>query len=60
MNNYERIKNMTLDEMAEWLSNLCKTFSFSDDVYMSEKYIEFRLSEYQKVFKQWLQQESEG
>lgn len=58
MNNYERIKSMTLDEMAEWLSNWCKTFS--DKVYTSEKYIEFRRSKYKKITKQWLQAESEG
>lgn len=53
--NFEKIKNMTLDEMAEWLSNWCKIFS--DEVYTSEKYIEFRQSEYKKATKQWLQQE---
>ena len=57
MNNYEKIKNMSIDEMAEWLSNWCKTFS--DTVYTSEKHIEFRLSEYQRITKQWLEQESE-
>lgn len=55
MNNYEKIKNMSIDEMAEWLSNWCKLFS--DEVYASEKYIKFRLSEYKKITKQWLQQE---
>lgn len=58
MNNFERIKNMTLDEMARWLSNWCKIFS--DEVYTSDKYIEYRLNNYMKATKQWLQQESEG
>lgn len=58
MNNFEKIKNMTLDEMARWLSNWSKIFS--DEVYTSDKYIEFRLNEYQKATKQWLELESEG
>lgn len=58
MNNYEKIKAMTLDEMARWLSNWCKIFS--DEVYTSDEYIKFRLNNYMKATKQWLQQESEG
>jgi hypothetical protein len=56
--NFEKIKNMTLDEMARWLSNWCKIFS--DEVYTSDKYIKFRLNDYKKATKKWLQQESEG
>lgn len=56
--NYEKIKNMTLDDMARWLSNWSKIFS--DEVYTSDKYIEYRLNNYTKATKQWLQQESEG
>ena len=34
MNNYERIKAMSLDEMAEWLANInqeCRNFCFYAD-----------------------------
>ena len=57
MNNYEKIKNMSIDEMARWLSNWGKIFS--DKVYTSDEYIDFRLNDYRKATKQWLQLESE-
>ena len=59
MNNFEKIKNMTLDEMTEWLTNWCKIFA--DRVYQSQVlmlgYADFTKDEYKKVTKQWLQQE---
>ena len=53
MNNYEKIKNMTIDEMAMWFAtNIqcrnCFVPACPDDRDCDE------------VFKQWLQQESEG
>ena len=62
MNNFEKIKAMSIDEMAEWLTNWCKIFA--DSVYQSEVlmlgYVNCRTDEYKKVTKQWLEQESEG
>lgn len=52
MNNFEKIKNMSLDEMARWLSNWCKIFS--------DEAIKFRLNDYRKATKQWLQQETKN
>ena len=48
MNNFEKIKNMTLDEMAEFLL---------DVYYQAETIVNFGRTEY---IKQWLQQECEG
>lgn len=51
MNNFEKIKNMTLDEMAETLlTYTCKwcKWACSDDCEELEE------------IKQWLEQESEG
>jgi hypothetical protein len=57
MNNFEKIKNMTLDEMAEWmqdfnLGSLCHFCSGCD--YEDEE------TGCIKSVTQWLQQESEG
>lgn len=57
MNNFEKIKSLTLDEMAEWL------YEFNDYSLIHYCYgcgqdnNELGCKEY---FKQWLQQESEG
>lgn len=56
MNNYEKIKNMTLDEMAEWYKDHvpCGNCDLYDYCIKSKHTI------CTKVIKQWLQQESEG
>lgn len=46
MNNFEKIKNMTLDEMAEFIIENC--YDLAGLVFMKKEDI-----------KQWLQQESE-
>ena len=56
MNNFEKIKNMTLDEMAEEIAGLN---------YCNCCVCRFQSKKCQKTFchdgiKQWLQQESEG
>jgi hypothetical protein len=51
MNNFEKIKNMTLDEMAEFLKSEEEMYD-SDRLPMSGVDI--------LDIKQWLQQESEG
>ena len=57
MNNFEKIKNMTLDEMAKYLTkitaNYCEYCPLqkkceNEDIYCRDS------------IKQWLQQESEG
>ena len=58
MNNFEKIKNMTLDEMAELFelritSNNCAYCNFYNDCKYSGLDCE-------KFIKQWLQAESEG
>ena len=56
MNNYERIKNMTLDEMAENLpivGEYCEVCVFYRDICEADK-------DCNEVVKQWLQEESEG
>ena len=59
MKNYEKIKAMNVDEMAEWLTNWCKIFA--DSVYQSEVlmlgYVKCGTDEYKKVTKQWLESE---
>ena len=56
MNNYERIKNMTLDEMAEFLDmspcNHCADIAKKIKCYC--------LKNCRKYIKQWLESESEG
>ena len=60
MTNYEKIKSMSIDDMAEWLTNWCKIFA--DKVYQSQVlmlgYTDFATDEYKKVTKQWLESES--
>ena len=48
MNNFDKIKNMTLDEMTEFLL---------DVYYQAETIVNFGRTEY---IKQWLQQECKG
>jgi hypothetical protein len=59
MNNFEKIKNMTLDEMAKYLTKLTSTYceycTFKEYCEDNEDDISCR-----EVLKQWLQQESEG
>lgn len=49
--NYEKIKAMNIDEMAEWLTNWCKIFA--DSVYESEVlmlgYVKCTTDEYKKL-----------
>lgn len=58
MRNIDRIKNMTLDEMAEYLTKLtatyCKYCTFKEYCEDNEDNISCR-----EVLKQWLQAESE-
>ena len=62
MNNFERIKNMTLDEMAEVLTQLlCKDCGYVDNWALCQQIDCWchANNEY-KQMKQWLQAESEG
>ncbi len=56
MNNFEKIKNMTLDEMAEFLDmspcNHCADIAKKIKCYC--------LKNCRKYIKQWLESESEG
>ena len=64
MNNYEKIKNMTLDEMAEWLcANTCNYCIYHNSNDKNNKLPLYRClsTKYCKYgVKQWLQAESEG
>lgn len=56
MNNYEKIKAMTLDEMANFLSRedeYCEVCGFYGDTCVGDK-------DCKEVVKQWLESESEG
>ena len=61
MNNFEKIKQMSIDEMAEWLTNWCKIFA--DKVYQSQVlmlgYVNFSMGGYKQITKQWLESEEE-
>ena len=56
MNNFEKIKNMNIDEMAEWIINIeplhCRNCPANK--------ICFGEMDCKRTIKQWLQQESEG
>lgn len=56
MNNYEKIKSLTLDEMVRWLWRItdCECCE------ASKKDCCFGAGKCEKTLKQWLQQESEG
>ena len=61
--NYEKIKNMTLDEMAEHFSKIDEAIYAGAKIGLAKSGID--LTGYSKTrsvesFKQWLQQESEG
>ena len=64
MNNYEKIKNMSLDEMAEFykvlLNSILKKIEKNlNKEFKTKDFISF--NKYKKsFFKQWLQEESEG
>ena len=57
MNNFERIKNLSLDEMADWLINMQEilTQTIEDSI----GYLLYRKREYRKLLKQWLEKECE-
>lgn len=59
MNEFDKIKNMALDEMAEYLTKLTATYceycTFKEFCEDNEDNISCR-----EVLKQWLQLESEG
>ena len=62
MNNFEKIKNMSVDEMAEWLntvdcSNYCEHFINYDRIYEN---LDGCGGDCFNGIKQWLQAESEG
>ena len=65
MNNYEKIKNMTLDEMAEFINAIAycsDTDCNEQDCFIKRKGLEklcTLTSYYSSGAKQWLQQESE-
>lgn len=54
MNNYEKIKNMTVDEMAEFLLQECINIC----VYNNEECLDYG-ADCKDGIKQWLEQESE-
>ena len=56
MNNFEKIKNMTLDEMVRWLWRItdCECCE------ASKKDCCFGVGKCEKTLKQWLQAKSEG
>lgn len=64
MNNFEKIKNMTLDEMAEFFNFEINEISYLNPKYFyeNEKKCLFDCEEYHcsECWKQWLQAESEG
>ena len=58
MNNYERIKNMSIDEMAEFIAHAecnCCVYEDRDECNIETDYEEDCIN----GIKQWLQQESE-
>lgn len=57
MNNYERIKAMTIDEMGYYF---CKLVSYCAGGCEACPYCERKNCGISNPFKQWLQQESEG
>ena len=57
MNNFEKIRNMTVDEMAEWLIWEYKDKPCHEVCNGCDNYAEIGCVE---GTKQWLQQESEG
>ena len=60
MNNYQRIKSMTLDEMAKFLQiegEYCEVCIFRYSPLCTEKTEDMDCT---RTIKKWLQQESEG
>lgn len=57
MNNYEKIKNMSLDEMAEFINDfadvLIKEVETKTELILNKK------DDYKYQLKRWLQEESE-
>lgn len=56
MNNYEKIKTMTLDEMVRWLWEITDC----EECEASKKHCCFGVGKCEKTLKQWLQQETKN
>lgn len=57
MNNYEKIKAFSIDEMADWIINIQETLT--EQIESSTDYYFYRKKEYRKLIKQWLESEAE-